>query len=245
MPLAQACALASSATTASLRPGQRQRRVRAAGERRRPVDVRQQLRLGRVADVHDGEAAIAPRAVAQIAGNDHVVQRGPLAFRQHRCFTGRAVHAGQRPARDDFRLGDVLQVDDGEDVIGVAVEMRGHVGVAPAGPPDAVDAQAGHFEKGDFPHLGGLGNIVDRQAGAEFLPVGDAVDEVVLEIAAHAVVGLHRHDVRAIGEQQHVLRRLQLVRARPGSGREKSDRLQVARIGGVENVRPSLNMWPT
>ncbi len=81
---------------------QRQRRVRAAGKGRRPVDVRQQFGMRRIADVVDGESAVAPRAITAIAGDDHVVQRDAFAFgRGVRLFRG-AVHSGQpglsRPA---------------------------------------------------------------------------------------------------------------------------------------------------
>src|SRR5262245_14870290 len=63
-----------------LAAGQRQGRMRAAGEGRRPIDVREQLRLGRIADVVDSETAVAPRGVAAIAGDDHVMQRNALAL---------------------------------------------------------------------------------------------------------------------------------------------------------------------
>ena len=76
---------------------------------------------------------------------------------------------------------------------------------------------------------------MDRQTGAEFLAIGDAVGEVVLEIAALAVVGLHRHDIRAVGEQQDVFVILHLVGARAGPGGEEMHRLQLARVAGVQH----------
>ena len=57
----------------------------------------------------------------------------------------------------------------------------------------------------------------------------------VLEIAAQVVVGLHRDDVGAVGEQQQIVGDLQVVRAGVGARGEEADRLQAARIRGVEN----------
>ena len=54
---------------------------------------------------------------------------------------------------------------------------------------------------------------MNAQARAELLAVGDAVGERVLEIAAQVVVGLHRHDVGAVGEQQQIVGDLQVMRA--------------------------------
>ena len=82
---------------------------------------------------------------------------------------------------------------------------------------------------------GGTGNVVNAQARTEFLAIGDAVGERVLEIAAHVVVGLHRHDVRAIGEQQQIVGNLQVMRAGEVAAGEEADGLQAARIRGVEN----------
>ena len=65
--------------------------------------------------------------------------------------------------------------------------------------------------------------------------MGDAVGEVVLEIPAHAVIGLHRHDIRAVGEQQHIVGDLQVMRASSGPRGEEADRLQPARVLGIEN----------
>ena len=77
----------------------------------------------------DGESAIAPRRIAAVTGGDHVMQGDALAFGQVR-LAGGAVHAGQPPFGDDLRLGDVLQVDNAQDVVGEAVEVRRDMGVA-------------------------------------------------------------------------------------------------------------------
>jgi hypothetical protein len=106
-----------------------------------------------------------------------VVQRVALALRRGRRFAGGAVHAGQPPPRHDLGLGHILQVDDAEDVIGEAVEVRGDVGVASARPPQPVDPQTRHLEERDLFHLRRARQIVDAEAGAELLAVGDAVGQ--------------------------------------------------------------------
>ena len=84
-----------------------------------------------------------------------MMQRHALAWRQRRFLTARAMHAGQPPARHDLRLRDLLQIDDAEDVIGEAVEVRGEIRIAAAHPRQAVDAEAGDLEERDLPHLAG------------------------------------------------------------------------------------------
>ena len=214
---------------------QGKRSVRATGKGRTPVDVRNQLGLGRVAEIMDGEATIAPGSVAAIARGNHVMQGNAAARRQSRRLAGRAIHAGHPPAPHNFGLGDVLQVDHAEKVIGEAVKMRGDRGVAPAGPPQAIDAQARHFEKGDFPHLGGTGNIVNAQARPEFLAVGNAIGQRIFEITADVVVRLHGDDIRAVGEQQQVAGNLQVMGAGRVSAGEEADGLELARIGRIQN----------
>ena len=75
---------------------------------------------------------------------------------------------------------------------------------------------------------------MNAEAGTEFLAVGDAVGQRVLEIAADIVVGLHRHDIRAIGEQQQIFGHLQMMRAGVVAAGEKSDGLQPPRIRRIE-----------
>ena len=116
----------------------------------------EQLRPRGIAQVMNREARIAPGAVAEITGDDHVVERGAFALGHDRRFAAGAVHARQPPARDDLGLRDRLQVDDAEDVIGEAVEVRGYIGVTASRPPEPVDAQARHLEKRDLAHLGRL-----------------------------------------------------------------------------------------
>ena len=235
MPLAHFSALASSATTARLRPGSGSAVCVPPGNGGDQLMCESSLGLAGSLMSWMREPAVAPRRIAAIAGGDHVMQRHPAARGQRRLLAGRPIHAGQPPARHDLRLGDVVQIDDAEDVIGEAVEMRGNVRVAPARPPQPVDAEAGHFEEGDLLHLRRARDVVNAQARAELLAIGDAVGQVVLEIAAHVVVGLHRHDVRAVGEQHQIVGDLQVMRAGAAAGGEEADRLQPARIRGVEN----------
>ena len=236
MPLAHFSALASSATTIRLRPGSGSAVCVPPGIRRRPVDVRDQLRVARIAEVVEGQPAVSPCAVAAGAGGQHVVQRHPLA--RPAWWTSRpaaAVHARHPPPRHDLGLGDRLQIHDAQDVIQEAVEVRGHVRVAPAGPPQPVDAQPRHLQERDLPHLRRLGQVVDAEAGAELLLVGDAVGQRVLEVAAQVVVGLHGDDVGAVGQQHQVLGHLQVVRAREVAAGEEAHGLQPPRVAGVED----------
>ena len=197
--------------------------------------MRNQLGLGRVAEIVNGEATIAPGSVAAIPGRNHVMQSHAAARRQGGRLAGGAIHAGHPPTPHNFRFGDVLQVDHAQKVIGESVQMRGNRGIAPAGPPQAIDAQARHFEKGDFPHLGGARNIVNAETRPEFLAVGNTIGQRVLEIAADVVVGLHGDDIRAVGEQQQVAGNLQVMRAGIVSAGEEADGLELARIRRIQN----------
>jgi hypothetical protein len=119
-------------------------------------------------------------------------------------LAGCAIHPGQPPAPHNFGLGNVLQVDHAENVIGETIKMRGNRGVASACPPEAIDSEARHFQKADLSHLGGLGDIVNTQARPKFLAISNAIGQRILEITANVVVGLHGDNVRAVGEQQQV-----------------------------------------
>ena len=181
------------------------------------------------------EPAIAPGGIAAIAGSDHVMQCDTPSLRHRRRLAPRPMHAGQPPARHDLRFGDFLQIDDAQNVVGETVEMRGNVGIAPARPPQPVDAEARHFQEGNLLHLCRTGDVVNAQARAELLAIGDAVDKRILEIAAHAVIGLHGHDVCAVGEQHQIVRDLQVMRTGIDAGGEEADGLQPARIRRIEN----------
>lgn len=79
---------------------QRQRGMRSAAERRAPVAMTNQPRLGTVFDIQQRQAAVAPAAVGGIPGNNGVMQRMAFALRPvgvsppARCIPG----SHQRPA---------------------------------------------------------------------------------------------------------------------------------------------------
>ena len=76
---------------------------------------------------------------------------------------------------------------------------------------------------------------MNAQPRPEFLAIGNAIGQRILEIAAHVVVRLHGHDVRPIGEQEQVAGNLQVMRPRVVSASEEADRLGVARIRRIQN----------
>ena len=76
---------------------------------------------------------------------------------------------------------------------------------------------------------------MNAQTRSELRSFRDAVDKVVLEVPAHVVVRLRGHDVGPVGEQQHIVGDLQVMRARTGARGEEADRLQLTGIRGVEN----------
>ena len=184
----------------------------------------------------NGEAAVAPGSVATIARRNHVMQGNAATRSQGRRLTGSAIHPGHPPAPDNFGLGNVLQVNHAENVIGETIEMRCNGRVASAGPPQAIDSEARHFEKGDLPHLGRARNVVNAQARSEFLAVGNTISQRILEVTARMfVVRLHGHDIRAIGQQQQVVGNLQVMCPRKITASEEADRLGVAWIRGIKN----------
>jgi hypothetical protein len=56
-----------------------------------------------------------------------------------------------------------------------------------------------------------------------FFRFGDAVRKRILKISAQVIVGLHCHDIGAVGEQQQILRDLQMVRPRVVSSGKEAD----------------------
>ena len=197
--------------------------------------MRDQLRLRRVAQIVNGKAAISPGPVTAIAGRNHVMQGNPATGRQGWRFPGRSIHAWHPPAAHDLRLGNILQVDHAENMVGESVKMRGDRRVAPSCPPQSIDAEARHLQKCDLSHLSGPGNIVNAQAGAEFLAVGNAIGQRIFEIAANVVVGLHGDDIRAVGQQEEVTGNLQVMGSGKVSAGEEPDRLEFARIRAIQN----------
>ena len=103
------------------------------------------------------------------------MQRNAAARRHRRRLAGSAIHARHPPSRHDLGLRDVLQIDNAEDVIGEPIEMRCDIGIATTGPPQAINPEARHFEKRNLLHLGRTRNVMDAEAGTEFLTVCNAV----------------------------------------------------------------------
>src|SRR5262245_40584044 len=135
----------------------------ASGKRRRPVDTRKQLRLGRIADIVNCQPAIAPRAVAAISGRDHMMKRHPTACRHSRSLSGSAIHTGKPPTRDDLRLRGVLEIDNAKNMVCETVEMRRNVGVADTGPPKQIDPNAGHLQERDLLHCPRPGDVMNAE----------------------------------------------------------------------------------
>src|SRR5678815_3160814 len=69
----------------------------------------------------------------------------------------------------------------------------------------------------------------------KFLSVRNTVRQVVLKISAEVVIRLHRDNVRAVREQQKIVRRLQMVSARVVATGEEAYGLQPPGIGRVQN----------
>ena len=122
----------------------------AAAKRRAPVTVANQLWLGAVLHIEQGQAAVAPAAVGGVAGDNRMMKGIALAFRPLRGFPRRLVHPRQPPAPGDLRLARVGQVDSQENVVAKAVNQRGNVGPASADVPDSVDTDAVKRQKGDL-----------------------------------------------------------------------------------------------
>ena len=100
---------------------QRQRGMRSAAERRAPVAMANQPRLGTVFDIQQRQAAVAPAAVGGIARDNRVMQRVAFPFRPVRLLPFGLVHPRQPPAPRHFRLARIGQIDGQEDVVGKAV----------------------------------------------------------------------------------------------------------------------------
>ena len=114
----------------------------AAAKRRAPVTVANQLRLGAVFHIQQGQTTITPAAIGGIARNNRVVQRIPFPRFPVRRFASRLVHPRQPPAPRHFRITGIGQIDSQENVIGKTVNQRGDIGPAATDIPDAVNADA-------------------------------------------------------------------------------------------------------
>src|SRR6188472_2432011 len=123
----------------------------------------------------DRQSAITPCRVASIPACNHVVQRDSAALRCCGYFAGCPIHARQPPSRHNLRLRGIGEIDDAQNVVSKSIEVGGNVSVTSAGPPQAIDAEARHFEKGNLPHLCRAGDVMNTETGAELLAVCDAV----------------------------------------------------------------------
>jgi hypothetical protein len=217
--------------------GQRQRTVRSAGEGRRPVTVRDHLRVGLVLDVEDDQPAVAPRRISDIAGDERVVE-GEAALPGRRLTAG-LVHAGDPPAPGFLRVRGIGHVDDEKDVVRVAVEKRRGIGVAVADPPHAMEPQAFDLHEADRTGLAGLRYVVDAEAGRIVLA---ALAEVGTGdvVGGFRVVGLlgvvDRVEVELLDHQQKIAVALAMQGPRARVAGEISGALGLPRIAHVDKA---------
>ena len=178
---------------------QRQRRVGRAGERRRPVEPADELRLGHVVDVEDGEAGLPVAGVEPVAEPQRMVA-AVRGLRPVRRLAAGGVLPRQPPAADLGRVGRVLEVHDHHDVADIALERRRQVGVA-AVEIEPVHAGADRLPAMDLARLGRIAHVVDAEAGREIRRHRVGVGVVELVVDEHHVA-LHPHLVR-MGAGRH------------------------------------------
>src|SRR5476651_1131305 len=160
----------------------RNQAVGGPAERWTPVDVRDQLRPGHVADVEDDAAAVPVADVQAIAAPDRmvatVVLRLPVGF-----LAAGGPLPFHPPAADLFRPGRVLQVEDHDDGADIALLLRGDVGVA------AIEGETVHTRSGALP----MADVARRAGSAD---VEDAkADEIVRRLIAPRPLAVGHHDV--------------------------------------------------
>src|SRR5262245_39974605 len=124
--------------------------MRADAERRSVVAVADQFGICRVTQIMDGEAAVTPSRITEIAGADEVVQCRALAERGRRCFAAAPVHPREPPAARQFGLAGIRHIDYRQCVIDEPLEMHRDVGIPSANPPDTMRAKAWHCQKCNF-----------------------------------------------------------------------------------------------
>ncbi|SAY10139.1 Uncharacterised protein [Klebsiella quasipneumoniae] len=211
--------------------------MRSAAERRAPVAMANQRRLGTVFDIQQRQAAVAPAAVGGIPGNNGVVQRIAFTLRPVRCFTARLVHPRQPPAPGNLRFTRIGQIDGQEDVVGKTVDQRGHIRPAAADVPDAVNADTAQRQKANFTRLIRRGDIKHAQPGAPafVLHIADRVTHragVVHLLIGKTGVG---KQIPGVDHQQQIVMRLEVHV--PGARRRGNivDRAGPGRIANIDH----------
>ena len=211
--------------------------VSAPGERRRPVGVGNEPRGGLVGNVEKREPAVPPGRIGGVAG-DHGVVQGHAPGKRHRLAAS-FPHARQSPTADLARARRVLHVDDHQDVIGVAVEQRGRVGVPLARPPDAVQSQALDLHEADGAWMGRVLDIVDAHASRKVLAaLAELAGVHALNRGAVIVRLLHVDgiEVELLDHEQQVVGGLNVDRPGALVSRQEVDRPWIAWIAHVDDA---------
>src|SRR5689334_8068389 len=143
--------------------------MRAAAKGWRVVAMAEQLRVGRIAEIVHGEAAVAPRRETEISCAYEMMQRCALAERSGSDLAAGTIHSGQPPATGELRSRRIGHIDNRQSVVDEAFEMHRHVGMAATHPPYPVRAEAGHVQESDFARRGGIGYIEHTQTCGERL----------------------------------------------------------------------------
>jgi hypothetical protein len=121
-----------------------------------------QFRPGFILDIQNRYAPIAPASISHIVSDDGVMQGD--ASRPVRHLPARGPHARYPPPTDFDGLRGVLQIDDEEHVIGVAVEECRRIGVAISDPPHPMQTQPLDAHEPDWSGRRRVRNIVNPQA---------------------------------------------------------------------------------
>ena len=194
----------------------RNQAVRRPAERRTPVDVGDQLRLGHVADVEDDAAAVPVADIQAIAAPDRMVAAVVLRLPAG-CLAAGGPLSFHPPAADLFRPGRILQVEDHDDGADIALLLRGDVGVA------AIEGETVHTRSGALP-------MADVARSARSADVEDAeADEIVGRLVALRPLAVDHHDV---------IRHPHLVGMQPRRNVDRGDDPWLRRIRYVQHRRP-------
>ena len=194
--------------------------VGRAGERRRPLQVADELHVAQVGAVDDRDAAAPPRAIHAVAADHRRAVQRDGALRRHR-IVALAVALGllprQAPDADDLRLERIADVERPDHPLVPArrvVRQEGEAALVVDA--EAVRAAAGRVVEGDLARLVGLADVEDEQPGAGVLalvadqPLGIDVEMMVADdahlVAMHAGRGAELVDLLRIARVAHVMR---------------------------------------